>query len=71
MWTAHNTVGVSSVMLESPTPLSQVNHSYNEPLLPPDLILNDNQSSAKWPRTVLEFSRPMVKNCSETVLDMF
>ena len=41
-------------MLELPTPLSQVYHSYNEPLYSPDLYLNDNQSSAKWPRTILE-----------------
>ena len=40
-WKAHNTVGVSPVMLESPAPLSQVYHSYNEPLYSPDLYLND------------------------------
>ena len=54
MCKAHNTVGVSPVMLESPTPLSQGYDSYNEPLYSPDLKLNDKQSSAKWPRTILE-----------------
>ena len=58
-------------MLELPTPLSQIYHSYYEPLYSPDLILNDNQRSVKWPRTIVEKDLNFLELWSRTALKLF